>query len=217
MDINSYYKKKLYPLQDKVLKILDKLKSPFYLTGGTALSRCYFNHRYSDDLDLFLNDNPKFRANSEKTIKELKKIFKVQIITKADKYYSLQIDKKLKIDLINDVASYIGKTKKTPIYSKVDNPVNIFSNKISALISRDEPKDVVDIWIIFKNQKIDWEQIFIDTSSKAIGIFPPTVAQKLDTFPIDLIDKINWVKNDKPTKNLFKIDIQKLILDILKI
>ncbi|MBU1088784.1 nucleotidyl transferase AbiEii/AbiGii toxin family protein [Patescibacteria group bacterium] len=217
MDINSYYKKKLYPLQDKVLKILDKLKSPFYLTGGTALSRCYFNHRYSDDLDLFLNDNPKFRANSEKTIKELKKIFKVQIITKADKYYSLQIDKKLKIDLINDVASYIGKTKKTPIYSKVDNLVNIFSNKISALISRDEPKDVVDIWIIFKNQKIDWEQIFIDTSSKAIGIFPPTVAQKLDTFPIDLIDKINWVKNDKPTKNLFKIDIQKLILDILKI
>lgn len=217
MDINSYYKKKLYPLQDKVLKILDKLKSPFYLTGGTALSRCYFNHRYSDDLDLFLNDNPKFRANSEKTIKELKKIFKVQIITKADKYYSLQIDKKLKIDLINDVASYIGKTKKTPIYSKVDNLVNIFSNKISALISRDEPKDVVDIWIIFKNQKIDWEQIFIDTSSKAIGIFPPTVAQKLDTFPIDLIDKINWVKNNKPAKNLFKTDMQKLIRDILKI
>ena len=24
---------------------------PFYLTGGTALSRCYYHHRYSEDLD----------------------------------------------------------------------------------------------------------------------------------------------------------------------
>ena len=25
----------------------------FYLTGGTALSACYFNHRLSEDIDLF--------------------------------------------------------------------------------------------------------------------------------------------------------------------
>ena len=49
--MNSYYKDTLYPLQDKVLKLIDSLQTPFYLTGGTALSRCYFNHRYSYDLD----------------------------------------------------------------------------------------------------------------------------------------------------------------------
>jgi len=34
-----------------------KSGTPFYLTGGTALSRGYFNHRYSDDLDLFVNNH----------------------------------------------------------------------------------------------------------------------------------------------------------------
>ncbi len=40
----------IYPLQDKILKALDTANIRFYLTGETALSRCYFHHRYSDDL-----------------------------------------------------------------------------------------------------------------------------------------------------------------------
>jgi len=33
-------------------------KTPFFLTGGTALSRYYTHHRYSDDLDFFvINDS----------------------------------------------------------------------------------------------------------------------------------------------------------------
>ena len=35
---------------------MQSLKTGFYLTGGTALGRCYLNHRYSDDLDFFVND-----------------------------------------------------------------------------------------------------------------------------------------------------------------
>lgn len=61
---NSYYNDTLYPLQDKVLKLIDDLDTPFYLTDGTALSRCYLNHRYSDDLDLFVNDKPHFFKNN---------------------------------------------------------------------------------------------------------------------------------------------------------
>ena len=44
----------LYALQDKVLKIIFTEETPFYLTGGTALHRFYCEHRYSDDLDLFM-------------------------------------------------------------------------------------------------------------------------------------------------------------------
>jgi len=33
----------------------------FYLTGGTALGRHYLKHRYSDDLDLFVNRNNDFK------------------------------------------------------------------------------------------------------------------------------------------------------------
>jgi len=47
----KYYRESLYPFQDGVLNIVKKSGTPFYLTGGTALSRGYFNHRYSDDLE----------------------------------------------------------------------------------------------------------------------------------------------------------------------
>ena len=37
----AYYREKLYPFQDGILKIVNDLRLPFYLTGGTALSRFY--------------------------------------------------------------------------------------------------------------------------------------------------------------------------------
>lgn len=57
---DNYYSDKLYPFQDAVLSEMQSLKTDFYLTGGTALGRCYLNHRYSDDLDFFVNAAPDF-------------------------------------------------------------------------------------------------------------------------------------------------------------
>jgi len=56
--------KRLYSQQDKVLNLLAGRLGDFYLTGGTALGRFYLGHRYSDDLDFFVNDYPDF---AEKT------------------------------------------------------------------------------------------------------------------------------------------------------
>ena len=44
---------RLYPLQDGVLIIVRDLKLPFYLAGGTTLSRFYLHHRFSYYLNLF--------------------------------------------------------------------------------------------------------------------------------------------------------------------
>ncbi|MCL5031291.1 MAG: nucleotidyl transferase AbiEii/AbiGii toxin family protein [Bacteroidetes bacterium] len=59
-EFDEFYIRSLYPFQDGILNILRELKLPFYLTGGTPLSRFYFKHRYSDDLDLFVNDDSSF-------------------------------------------------------------------------------------------------------------------------------------------------------------
>jgi len=48
----------LYRLQDRVLMHLKRADHGFYLTGGTALSRGYYRHRYSDDLDFFVIEKP---------------------------------------------------------------------------------------------------------------------------------------------------------------
>mgnify|MGYP001606247119 FL=1 len=210
----SYYEDTLYPLQDKVLKVIDGLKTPFYLTGGTAISRCYYHFRYSDDLDFFVNNDRNFTDYCQKIINAISK-YNLEDSIRTDTYQSFFLEKKLKIDFINDVAYKLGKTNKHKIFSEIDNLDNILSNKISAVIGRDEPKDVVDIWIIAVNEKIDWKKIFLSVNSKAVGIFPPLIAERLDTFPVNLLDKINWVEGRKPVRDKFLKDIQKIIKEII--
>jgi predicted nucleotidyltransferase component of viral defense system len=53
--LKNYYTNNLYPFQDLVLKLIMEVDDTFYLTGGTALGRHYLKHRYSDDLDFFVN------------------------------------------------------------------------------------------------------------------------------------------------------------------
>lgn len=214
MAMNSYYNDTLYPLQNKVLKLTDTLQTPFYLTGGTALSRCYFNHRYSDDLDFFVNNDPNFSKYSEIIISSLTKEFELETIIKSESYVSLKINKILKIDLVNDVQSRYGNLLKQDIFSKVDNIENILSNKLSALISRDEAKDVVDIWIIAKKNKVDWRDMFLSANSKAVGIFPPDVAKRLVEFPFELLERIKWVEGKEPDIKTFQKDLN-LICDSL--
>lgn len=215
MDTNMFYKDQLYPLQDKVLKLIDTLGTPFYLTGGTALSRCYYNHRYSDDLDFFVNKDPEYAKFIQIILDGLADLG-LGDLRKFDTFCSFKVNNLLKIDLVNDIPSHINGFNHNAIFSRVDNKLNILSNKISALISRDEPKDVVDIWVIATSQKIDWKQIFVDVSSKAVGIFPPVIAERLDTFPLELLDKIIWVNEKSPDKVAFKDELAKIIEAILK-
>ena len=214
MAMNSYYNDTLYLLQDKVLKLIDTLKTPFYLTGGTALSRCYYNHRYSDGLDFFVNKNLNFIKYSGEIIFSLSKDFEVETIIKSESYVSLKLNKILKIDLVNDVQFRYGDLQEKEIFSKVDNIENILSNKLSALISRDEAKDVVDIWVIAKSNKIDWKDIFLSANSKAVGIFQPDVAKRLVEFPIELLNRIKWVDGKEPDTKTFQAYLN-LICDSL--
>jgi len=103
MAMNSYYNDTLYPLQDKVLQTVDNLKTPFYLTGGTALSRCYLQHRYSDDLDFFVNSEPLFLTHIDAIIAQLRAEYAVEILIKSQSYTSLRINNILKVDFMNDV------------------------------------------------------------------------------------------------------------------
>ncbi|OGV74099.1 MAG: hypothetical protein A3K19_15165 [Lentisphaerae bacterium RIFOXYB12_FULL_65_16] len=50
----------LYALQDTALRAFSGIEHGFCLTGGTALSRGYYRHRYSEDLDFFVNDAADF-------------------------------------------------------------------------------------------------------------------------------------------------------------
>jgi hypothetical protein len=133
----SYYQNILYPLQDKVLKLIGPLPVDFYLTGSTALSRVYLNHRYSDDLDFFVNRSNKFKTQVETVVKNLPHLdLKFEIIQADEEFARIFIyDARcsLKLDFISDVLYRSEVPVSTTLYRLTDTMGNILSNKISAL------------------------------------------------------------------------------------
>jgi predicted nucleotidyltransferase component of viral defense system len=134
---DDYYLNTLYPLQDKVLEIVGKLPVGFYLTGGTALSRAYFHHRYSDDLDFFVNGVPDFKMQVNVIIKALADAGYLIDISVADdgfaRIFVFENERTLKLDFVNDVPFRSGISVFTPLFKNTDNLNNILSNKITAL------------------------------------------------------------------------------------
>jgi predicted nucleotidyltransferase component of viral defense system len=189
----EYYTKILYPLQDKVINAFKD--SPFYLTGGTTLSRGHYNHRFSDDLDYFVNDHPDFERVIEKQILKLKDIFsELKIALKDVSFCRLLVaEQKLKIEMVNDVPSHMGELVSHPVLGIIDSKENILANKITAIIDRALPKDFVDVYFLLKDG-LDIKQSLTDAYSKAAGISPLYLAKILAEYDYSILDsEIKWV------------------------
>lgn len=218
--MTSFYPDKLYPLQDKVCQHVNRLRGELelYLTGGTCLSRGYFNHRYSDDLDFFYHNRVEGIQIINKLITQLETIFSVENLVSqvpGQTFHSIRINDLLKVDFVCDVGKHWKNfTTTSKLYPLLDNPENILANKISAILDRDEVKDVVDIWVICKNIPINWVSIFTGVGTKAAGVLPPLVAKRLNEFPLDWLNKIEWIISP-PTPKQFKHDIQDIVDAIL--
>jgi predicted nucleotidyltransferase component of viral defense system len=211
----EYYTNILYPLQDKAIPAFKD--SPFYLTGGTTLSRGYYNHRYSDDLDYFVNFHPQFQHLAQACIQDLLRIFENQVETdiRGEHYYRIFVaDKKLKIELINDVPSHIGATIDHPILGRIDSKENILANRLTAVVDRTMPKDIVDLYFLLQDG-LDLKKALISAESKAAGIAPLLVAKVFGEFDYTLLDtEIKWV-NPIPS-NTIKEFMHSLSLSIVK-
>lgn len=143
---NPVYFKALYQLQDRVIGILSGLETEFYLTGGTAASRGYLNHRYSDDLGFFVNDDSRFVLWADRLIQSISRSagWGLDVILKENRFVRVTLrdgDVFLKVELINDVPAHVGEIRHHPVLGRLDSPDNILANKVSALVDRGEPKE----------------------------------------------------------------------------
>jgi hypothetical protein len=213
----EFYLNSLYPLQNRVLKIIEECNTLFYLTGGTALSRAYLNHRFSDDLDLFMNMSDTFAGDVKLIIKKLSGYFKdgVETGVSADTFYRIVVKEnnvELKCDFVNDINHYFGKHNKSDFFHKIDNPLNILSNKISAL-PRNAPKDIADILFLAYNYQFNWVDIIKDAKEKDLWVNPIDTSSIIESFPIDLFDSIIW--NTKPDYKKAEKDLKIIAKEIL--
>ncbi len=190
--------RKLYGLQDKFLKWWRTLELPFYLTGGTALGRFYLNHRFSEDLDFFTNADTKYLDYISELKNKIPERFTVNLQQSpfSDDFTRLFITEEninLKIELVNDVDYRTGSSVEYQ-YGLIDTPLNILSNKLTAIISRDEPKDIFDIIYISMTYSFNWQDVFYHAKRKAV-INELDVEQRLISFPISWFRNVNWLDN----------------------
>jgi predicted nucleotidyltransferase component of viral defense system len=212
--MNSFKKdyRKLYLLQDKFLDWWISLNLPFYLTGGTALGRFYLNHRYSEDLGFFINSNAQYPEYIAVLKNKIAKQFKTdlqQALFTDDftRFFITEDDQILKIELVNDVEYYPGKPANYR-FGIIDTPVNILANKLTAIVGRDEPKDIFDIVYISKRYSFNWKDVFYHAKQKSV-INELDIEQRLYSFPVGLLKNIQWFNSpvdfDTFSKMLLKV------------
>ena len=219
---SQYYEKNLYPLQDGVLNTLNQSGTDFFLTGGTALSRAYYNHRYSDDLDFFLNNSQTYDEQLDKIFALLRENGFVWDIknefSRVKDFTTLKVKKdsdySLKLDFVNDKVPLFGEIKKTDLFYRTDSIRNILSNKLSALF-RYAAKDIADIWEIARHEKINWFLLINETRQKEAGFELIYASEILSGVPKSEFDSIDWIK--KPDWEEFKNDIEMIIHEMTNI
>ncbi len=209
MDSLNY--KELYTLQDKVLNSLFSVEKEFYLTGGTCLSRFYHEKRYSDDLDFFTHNSGRF-SFAVKNIKfKLQQNHQIDTEVDSKNFIRFKVDKLLQIDFVNDT-SY---RYKDPILKEngiiIDTIDNILSNKITAVIGRDNPKDIFDIYLICKFHKFNWDGILKAAQKKASFMHEDLII-RLKSFPAILLDSIRMI--DSSFLENFDKEFPKIIEEI---
>jgi hypothetical protein len=220
---SEYYETKLYPLQDGVLRCAERCNADFFLTGGTALSRGYYGHRYSDDLDFFVCSDPRYGEKLETMLLALKKsAFRWEesdgFLRTSD--YSTFIvsheerpDITLRLDFVNDSAPRFGDVERRPFFARTDSLRNILSNKITALF-RYEAKDIADIREICTNLRFPWSEIIAEARMKEIGVEAPIAAEILLGIPEADFRTVRW--RTIPSWEDFQSDLKVIASDILR-
>lgn len=176
-----------YVLQDKFLGLFfsGRFAADFYLTGGTALARFYFQHRESVDLDLFSqNQELDFSAVNlevERIGRELKLITIKQVTTNTFLQFIFENTEKniLKVDLVKDIPVHFGEFKQKGKV-RLDSLENIGSNKITAIFGRTDHKDFIDLYYILNETDFTFEHLVSLAKRKDLGLTDFYLANSID-------------------------------------
>lgn len=191
----------------------------FYLTGGTALAACYFNHRLSEDIDLFtpqLFDQTAVIGMMQDVSKKMKAKAKVNKIQDSLRY-DMQLPKNrlLKIDFV----PYQFTQLKKPWLLEglaIDSIEDISVNKLLTISQRTASKDYVDLYEILK--KYTFWDLRIGVEHKfGMDLEPLYIASLLKN--ADLLTDMPIMKKKlslETLKTFFLAEAKKLAMTMIK-
>lgn len=186
----------LYPHQITLLTLFfsSPLGKQFFFTGGTALAAFYLAHRESQDLDFFSLqpfDTLALRTTMQEIANKTGSNISMNIQSQTFNEIFLENKKEewtQKIDIVQEQPKHFGELVNIDNIA-VDSLVNIATNKILAVFGRLEPKDYIDLFVIFTQTDLSFDKMFKLAKQKDTGLsefyFANTIsdAGKFKTLP----------------------------------
>ena len=204
--------KELTPLQRQVLELFIRspLKEHFYWSGGTALAVVYLHHRYSQDLDFF-SDTAFSREDLSPFLQQLQSSLQLDSIEEKKIFdrreFFLHNGGTVRLEFVHYDHPILASRKKWKNL-KVDSLDDLATNKIMALVDRNEPKDALDVYFLLTKEKYPVEKLleFVkkkfgvslkeDTvwsealkSAKELGTLKPFIIAKTEKEQAEIIEK----------------------------
>ncbi len=177
---------RLTALQCAVLEAFFRAEREFFLSGGAALVGFHLHHRETTDLDLFTSSAEAFerarivlpnvmsQMGAGLTVRQDAPGFRRAVVQSgADE---------LVVDLVRDIGPQLH--VKLEMDGIVVDPVEeIFSNKLTTLVSRQEIRDLVDV-LELERRGLRVEDFLAEANAKDGGCTPATLAFLLSEWSI---------------------------------
>lgn len=212
----------LYSHQVKLLSLFFQtpFAKTFFFTGGTALSAFYLAHRESQDLDFF-SLQPFDTLFLRTTMQEIadKTGSSMTMYTRSQTFNEIFLENKKsgwrqKIDIVQEQPKHFGKII-TVDGIPVDPLINIATNKILTVFGRLEPKDYIDLFVIFTKTNLSFEAMFELAKQKDLGLSEFYFANIItDVNKFETLPKMKIPFNKKAFLKFYEDLSRKLLLKI---
>lgn len=199
--------------------IKSDLRHAFSLTGGTALSAFYLEHRLSEDIDFFSSEKIPFYITEEflKTLPFIEQITHTRLFDRNIFNLKLKDNTSLKVEF----TYYPLKKIEEPVAVDnllIDSFLDIVVNKLCAIVDRIDAKDYVDVYCAIKNADLSIEELIALAEKKCeIKGIKHILKNRLMEIPegIEKLPlKVGLKKQD--IKDFFRVEIKRIVTKEIK-
>jgi Nucleotidyl transferase AbiEii toxin, Type IV TA system len=177
----------LTPLQWRVLRGMAAAMPQLFLSGGAALAGFHLKHRPTTDLDFFTTDRDAMAA----ALGALRDVATsmgatVEIRQQTPSFVRALVHDgtdALLVDIVHEQVSQLHAIKPVMDGIAVDPMDEIFVNTLTALVGRQEERDLVDVWFM-EQRGLRVEDALAAAHAKDGGCTPATLAWLLTSYPI---------------------------------
>jgi hypothetical protein len=181
---------RLSALQERLLVVLAGLDPPWTLSGGAALVGFHTRHRETRDLDLFWQARRELgEAAGDARARVERAGLDVAVVQTAAAFCRLEVRDGVDsviVDLVADPVRLAEAPRPVTVQGAtflVDTPHQILVNKLCALLSRSEVRDLVDVKALLETDG-DLRRALMDAPQQDGGFSPLTFAWSMRALPL---------------------------------